>query len=158
MVQYKLFLSSDEYVRVCKALILKYPFLKDKDGNGYHTWHVSLRRKFKYERKPLIDVEELQRMKRKFGHAKKFQQHEENACKRRKKSEISIVGEDATSVERHVKVLQDQYRKTHPDVHIVEDRMHRTFAWRRQEIANGMMLHDTINKYPFLQNPSGLFQ
>lgn len=27
--------SNDEYVRVSKALVTKYPFLKDLEGNGY---------------------------------------------------------------------------------------------------------------------------
>lgn len=32
------FSTNDDYVKVCKALILKYPFLKDKEGNGYVSW------------------------------------------------------------------------------------------------------------------------
>ncbi|XP_056606490.1 uncharacterized protein LOC130424665 [Triplophysa dalaica] len=35
MALIKMFLTNDDYVKVCKALILKYPFLKDKEGNGY---------------------------------------------------------------------------------------------------------------------------
>ncbi|XP_039658053.1 sterile alpha motif domain-containing protein 3-like [Perca fluviatilis] len=159
MALIKMFPTNDDYVKVCKALILKYPFLKDKEGNGYHTWHMSLKRKFKYERVPLIDDEEVRRMKLKFGHHKKPLQHEENTSKRAKTSkEVDIIGEDDTSVAGHVKVLQDQYRKTQPDVRMVEERMMRTFAWRRREIANGMTVEEAINKYPFLKSPCRLFQ
>ncbi|CAM4462611.1 unnamed protein product [Leuciscus chuanchicus] len=159
MALIKMFPTNDDYVKVCKALILKYPFLKDKEGNGYHTWHMSLKRKFKYERVPLVDDEEVRRMKQKFGHHTKPLQQEENTSKRAKASKkVDIIGEDDTSVASHVKVLQDQYRKTQPDARMVEERMMRTFAWRRREIANGMTVKEAINKYPFLKSPCGLFQ
>lgn len=69
---------------------------------------------------------------------------------------MSVIGEDATSIDRHVKVLQDQYRRTQPDVDVVEQLMIRTFAWRRKEIADGMTVMDAVNKYPFLRNPYGV--
>ena len=69
---------------------------------------------------------------------------------------MDIIGEDDTSIASHVKVLQDQYQKTQPDPQIVEERMMRTFAWRRQEIANGMTVEEAINKYPFLKSPCGV--
>lgn len=81
MALIKMFPTNDDYVKVCKSLILKYPFLKDKEGNGYHTWHMSLKRKFKYERVPLVDDEEVRRMKLKFGHHIKPLQQEENTSK-----------------------------------------------------------------------------
>ncbi|XP_026073376.1 uncharacterized protein LOC113053007 [Carassius auratus] len=71
MAQYKMYPTTEEYVQVAKALTLRYPFLKDKEGNGYHTWHMSLKRKFKFERTPLAEVEEVKRLKQKFGHSKK---------------------------------------------------------------------------------------
>ncbi|XP_042575369.1 sterile alpha motif domain-containing protein 3-like isoform X6 [Cyprinus carpio] len=159
MAQYKMYPTTEEYVQVAKALTLRYPFLKDKEGNGYHTWHMSLKRKFKFERTPLAEVEEVKRLKQKFGHSKKSLQPEESSCKEiTRPLEINAVGEDATSIEGHVKVLQDQYRRTQPETHIVEDRMRRTFAWRRQEITSGMTVEDVVNKYPFLKSPSGLYQ
>ncbi|XP_046692711.1 uncharacterized protein LOC124377327 [Silurus meridionalis] len=140
MAQYSMYPTNEEYVQVAKALILRYPFLKDKEGNGYHTWHMSLKRKFKFERTPLADVEEVKRLKQKFGHSKKVSG-----------TDMDVAGEDATSIEGHVKVLQDQYRKTQPDARIVEERMRRTFAWRRKEIIGGMTVEDAVNKYPFIK-------
>ncbi|GAA6072917.1 uncharacterized protein LOC121180247 isoform X1 [Tachysurus ichikawai] len=51
-------------------LIVKYPFLRDKEGNGYHTWHMSLKREFKAERAPLVSDSEVRKLKEKFGHTK----------------------------------------------------------------------------------------
>lgn len=68
----------------------------------------------------------------------------------------AVIGEDASSIERHVNVLQIQYGRMHPDTSVVKDRMARTFAWRRKEIADGMRVEDALKKYPFLGTPSGV--
>ncbi|KAL0970722.1 hypothetical protein UPYG_G00246370 [Umbra pygmaea] len=49
-----------------------------------------------------------------------------------------------------------QYEKMTPDTSVVNDRMQRTFAWRRKEIADGMTVEDVLKKYPFLRTPTGL--
>lgn len=48
--------------------------------------------------------------------------------------DMDVIGEDATSIEGHVKVLQDQYQK----------------------YAGGLTVKDVVNKYPFLKTPSGV--
>ena len=68
----------------------------------------------------------------------------------------AVNGEDATSIERHVHDLHMQYEKIQPDSSVVKDRMQRTFAWRRKEIADGMIVEDVLRKYPFLRTPSGV--
>lgn len=70
--------------------------------------------------------------------------------------ESCIVGEDATSVEAHIKVLLEQYRKLHPDMKLVKDRMIKTFAWKRREIAEGMSTEDLLRRYPFLKTTVGV--
>ncbi|KAL7886684.1 hypothetical protein AOLI_G00044050 [Acnodon oligacanthus] len=60
------------------------------------------------------------------------------------------------SVEAHAKALHDQYKKTHPDLMNVKDRMKKTFAWRRQEIAEGMTIENILMKCPFLRTSSGV--
>ena len=67
-----------------------------------------------------------------------------------------MIGEDASSIERHVQVLHMQYEKMTPDTSVVNDRMQRTFAWRRKEIADGMAVEDVLKKYPFLRTPTGV--
>ena len=56
------------------------------------------------------------------------------------------VGEDSTSVETHVNVLQSECRKTHPDILTVKDRMAQKFSWRRCEIMEGVPMEDVLNK------------
>ncbi|KAI4798868.1 hypothetical protein KUCAC02_020438 [Chaenocephalus aceratus] len=37
--------TNTEHVQVVPALMMKNPFLRGLEGNGYHTWHQSLKRK-----------------------------------------------------------------------------------------------------------------
>ena len=67
-----------------------------------------------------------------------------------------LVGEDVTSVEAHVKVLQEHYKKLHCDTNLVKDCMMKTHAWRCREIAEGMSTEDFLKRYPFLRTFTGL--
>ncbi|KAK7168278.1 hypothetical protein R3I94_002358 [Phoxinus phoxinus] len=71
VAMYTMYPTHAEYVKVAQALIRKYPFLKDVTGNGYHTWHMSLKRKFKTERAPLVQNDEVKLIKEKFAHGTK---------------------------------------------------------------------------------------
>ncbi|XP_063759059.1 uncharacterized protein LOC134877482 [Eleginops maclovinus] len=161
MAQYTMFPSNQEYIQVAKAFILKYPSLKDIDGNGYHTWHMSLKRKFKTERAPLVHDVEVRKYKERYAESRKSKTVDESAVvvhkQARSASEFAVIGEDATSIEAHVRVLTEQYTKMQPDMMIVKDRMTRTFSWRRSEIAEGISVEDLLKKYPFLSTPSGLY-
>uniref|UniRef100_A0A9J8B605 Sterile alpha motif domain-containing protein 3-like n=1 Tax=Cyprinus carpio carpio TaxID=630221 RepID=A0A9J8B605_CYPCA len=157
MIEHTMYPTNAEYVQVAKALIVKYPFLKDLEGNGYHTWHQSLKRKFKAERAPLVHDDEVRKSKEKFGHKKvRLSEQSPAACRRSESGAIAVIGEDASSVEGHVNALHIQYSKVRPDTLVVKDRMQRTFAWRRREIRDGMTVEDILKKYPFLKTPSGL--
>uniref|UniRef100_A0AAV2J9D2 Sterile alpha motif domain-containing protein 3-like n=1 Tax=Knipowitschia caucasica TaxID=637954 RepID=A0AAV2J9D2_KNICA len=106
MAQYTMYPTNLEYVQAVKTLIVRYPFLKDLEGNGYAS---------------------------------------------------SVLGEDPSSIDAHVKMLHSQYQKMHPDLMIVQDRMQQTFAWRQKEIADGMTVEETVKKYPFLRTPAVLY-
>lgn len=67
LLEYTMYPTNPEYVQVVKALNLKYPFLADLGGNGYSTWHQSLKRKIKLERAPLIHEDKVKKSKEKFG-------------------------------------------------------------------------------------------
>ncbi|KAF4109766.1 hypothetical protein G5714_009018 [Onychostoma macrolepis] len=155
-----LYPTTSEYVQVVKMLIAKYPFLKDLEGNGYKAFcliHPSLRRKFKWERAPLVDNSEVRGSKEKFGHKKSKQLVETARTSQRNVSKAPcVLGEDPSSIEAHVNVLHSQYQKMQPDFRIVQDRMQQTFAWRQKEIADGMTVEDTVKKYPFLRTPTGV--
>ncbi|XP_078025294.1 sterile alpha motif domain-containing protein 3-like [Epinephelus lanceolatus] len=126
MAEYTMYPTNAEYIQVAKALIMKYPFLRDMEGNGYHTWHMSLKRKFKAERAPLLSDSEVRKLKEKFGHTRQSKATSASTSLCRKPANVTFdicVGEDSTSVEAHVNVLQSEYRKTHPDISTVKDRM-----------------------------------
>ncbi|XP_039472040.1 uncharacterized protein LOC120441381 [Oreochromis aureus] len=122
-----------------------------------HTWHMSLRRKFKSERAPLVDSEAVRHCKEKFGSTRRGQP---NKCQRTSQRNVCqgpcVQGEDLLSIDAHLKVLQCQYQKMQPDTMVVHNRMQQTFAWRQKEIADGMLVEDVLKKYPFLGMPTGL--
>ncbi|XP_039511778.1 uncharacterized protein LOC120467078 isoform X1 [Pimephales promelas] len=124
---------------------------------------MSLKRKFKTEMSPLVNEEEVKKIKMKYGHNVKKPGEKEASCQRTSRSVadedcVSSIGEDAVSINAHVKTLQDQYKKTQPDAAIVDEKMKQTFAWRRREITNGIPVAEIFQKYPFLRTPSVLFQ
>ncbi|KAI9518746.1 hypothetical protein NQZ68_034526 [Dissostichus eleginoides] len=100
------------------------------EGDGYHTWHMSLKRQFKAERTPLVHHEDI----------------------------ISVSGEDESSIDAHTQVLKQQYLKAQPDSCIVTNAMTKTFQWRRKEVAEGVRADAIANKYPFLKTPAGLWE
>ncbi|XP_016135842.1 sterile alpha motif domain-containing protein 3-like isoform X2 [Sinocyclocheilus grahami] len=119
--------------------------------------HMSLRRKFKWERAPLVDNSEVRGSKEKFGHKKSNQLVKTARTSQRNVSKApSVLGEDPSSIEAHVNVLHSQHQKMQPDLRIVRDRMQQTFAWRQKEIADGMTVEDALKKYPFLRTPTGI--
>ncbi|KAL3980313.1 C-C chemokine receptor type 5 [Sarotherodon galilaeus] len=144
--QYTMYPTHSDYIQVIKALI--------------DTWHSQLKRKFKAERAPLISNEEVNRVKEKFGRTQKHRTTEESSssCLKRLKPSLDscFVGEDAASVDAHIKVLNDQHRTLHPDTALVKDRITKTFAWRRREVAEGMCTVDLLKRYPFLGTSAGL--
>ncbi|XP_034053474.1 sterile alpha motif domain-containing protein 3-like isoform X2 [Gymnodraco acuticeps] len=161
MAQYTMYPTNSEYIKVAKALIFRYPFLKDMEGNGYNTWHMSLKRRFKAERTPLVHHEVVPNMKQKFGHHRSPQAPENNqgsitTSDRRSSDIISVSGEDESSIGAHTQVLKRQYLKTQPDSCIVTNAMTKTFQWRRKEVAEGVRADAIANKYPFLKTPAGL--
>lgn len=63
------------------------------------------------------------------------------------------VGEDSTSFDRHNRVLQLQFSKSHRNVAIVKELMEITFPMRRRDIITNGHLFDIKKKFPFLQEP-----
>ncbi|CAM4641082.1 unnamed protein product [Leuciscus chuanchicus] len=64
----------------------------------------------------------------KYGHNVKKPGEKEASCQRTSRSVagedcVSSIGEDAISINAHVKTLQDQYKKTQPDAAIVDEKM-----------------------------------
>nr|XP_054596186.1 uncharacterized protein LOC129163276 [Nothobranchius furzeri] len=96
--QYTMYPTHSDYIQVIKALIVKYPFLRDVHGNGYDTWHSQLKRKFKAERAPLISNEEVNRVKEKFGRTQKHRTTEESSSSCLKRMKPSLVSPHTLSL------------------------------------------------------------
>ena len=64
---------------------------------------------------------------------------------------MTIIGEDEMSFQRHIKVLQSENAKVHPNQHIVNELMEKTFTHRRDDILHNVYdISTLLNKYPFL--------
>ncbi|KAF7709134.1 uncharacterized protein LOC124383284 isoform X1 [Silurus meridionalis] len=121
---------------------------------------TSSKRKFKAERAPLVSDSEVRKLKEKFGDTKQSRSTSASTSLCRKPASVAYetcVGENSTSVEAHVNVLQSEYQKKHLDISTVKDRMARTFSWRRREIMEGMSVEDVVRNYPYLRTPDGFF-
>jgi len=59
-------------------------------------------------------------------------------------------GEDDTSIQLHIQAIQQEMRRSTPNMAIVDDRMARTLQPRRKDVAE-LPLSDIMEKYPALQ-------
>ena len=67
-------------------------------------------------------------------------------------SPVPAPGEDAVSYERHIKVLQVEYKKANRNQAVVGNLMERSFALRRQEILEKTVsIEHILVRFPFLQ-------
>ncbi|KAA0702474.1 hypothetical protein E1301_Tti018962 [Triplophysa tibetana] len=102
MIEHTMYPTNAEYVQVAKELIVKYPFLKDLEGNGYHTWHQSLKRKFKSDRAPLIHEDEVRKRKEKFGHTRvRLTEQSPTACCRSESRLLKIAENELQGVKEN---------------------------------------------------------
>ena len=62
-------------------------------------------------------------------------------------------GEDSTSFDRHNRVLQLQFSKSHRNAAVVKELMDVSFPMRRRDIITNGHLFDIKTKFPFLQEP-----
>ena len=63
-------------------------------------------------------------------------------------------GEDTVSFERHIRVLQTEWKKPNRNAMVVEELMNRTFAMhRRGVIESSNDVQTVFRKFPFLQDP-----
>ncbi len=68
-------------------------------------------------------------------------------------------GEDETSFNRHIKVLQAEFAKpkSRQNLQIVDDLMKKTFLTRRQEIIeNSLNLNNLFERFPFLKDSTNV--
>lgn len=65
-----------------------------------------------------------------------------------------VEGEDKISIKMHIEWMQKEYKKRDPNMHLVYDKMARTYFSRRKDINNNSLtLQQIKEKYPFLFDP-----
>lgn len=72
--------SHAHYADLMRNLLMSFPFLREKYGSGYDALLDSLRNKFKKERKPLVHLDVVAKMKEKFSTSNR-------SCKRASKND-----------------------------------------------------------------------
>ena len=64
-------------------------------------------------------------------------------------------GEDERSLHSHIKTMVEECKKRTIDLNVLEDRMKRSFFYRRKEVCSGIIsIPDLLQKYPALHFPS----
>lgn len=122
IARYTIYPTSMQYTEVSRALVRKYPLLKDRACNesGYDTWKESLWTKFKHERAPLVN-ERVALQKEVYGHKRKSTGNAEKPLSPMQKAkarsateELPSFGEDKKSVEKHIADLKRMASQRNP--------------------------------------------
>lgn len=139
IVQYKVYPSSAEFDDVAKALITKYPCLKEQGSvTGYYGWKISLKYKMANYRTRLRNIGcpelDINSVKEKRGSTSQGP----NQVKKPRKAEVNYcpdypVGETKETLEEERKALTLEVKKKN-NQQLIKKKMERTFAYRRQEV------------------------
>lgn len=63
--------------------------------------------------------------------------------------------EDCVSYDRHIKAMEKESRKVHPNPSVISDLMKLTYSGRRREIVDPdsvMWVSEIVERFPFLKN------
>ena len=64
---------------------------------------------------------------------------------------VLFIGEDATSFERHNRLICAEYRKSAPNKFVINELADLSFTMRREDILNLNSIQEVLTKYPFLK-------
>ncbi|XP_077484490.1 uncharacterized protein LOC144094405 [Amblyomma americanum] len=158
MLKYTVVPTRDFYARVTHLLLQKYPQLTDVVGTGSDSWKVSLRYKFKNQRRRLSEDPLVAENKRKFGSQRKQAQgFTSTELKRHTRPKLdikhtAILGEDDTTLAAHEEWLLAEAKKGDPDESGIRERMTLTTKSRLQSIRT-MKIEDVKKLYPYMMQP-----
>ncbi|XP_048099368.1 sterile alpha motif domain-containing protein 3-like [Alosa alosa] len=147
--------SHTQYVLTLRSTLIRFPFLREKYGSGYDALLESLRNKFKKERRPLVNLEEVFKMKEKYS-ARHSGVETEEVClqKRSCEQEVSLdSAEDLRSILQHIEVLQQEHHKARPSFDIILQRLDRTKTYRQHYIQNHTTA-EVLKEFPCLMRPN----
>ncbi|XP_048117251.1 uncharacterized protein LOC125306119 [Alosa alosa] len=151
--------SHTQYVLTLRSTLIRFPFLREKYGSGYDALLESLRNKFKKERRPLVNLEEVFKMKEKYSarhSGRKRGVETEEVClqKRSCEQEVSLdSAEDLRSILQHIEVLQQEHHKARPSFDIILQRLDRTKTYRQHYIQNHTTA-EVLKEFPCLMRPN----
>ncbi|XP_041936619.1 uncharacterized protein LOC121698513 [Alosa sapidissima] len=158
--------SSKQYNGICGALVTKYPFLRDRTGQGYDSWLGMLKNKFKKERIPLTNPD-IEYYRAKHG-GKKFKTIQASQALTSQVADQTPAfqdviedvvpnavfqhdkeNEDPYSVGKHIAKMKEECKKVHPNITILKDKMKRT-AHERMELIQSHSTRESLLEFPAL--------
>ncbi|KAK7175612.1 hypothetical protein R3I93_002520 [Phoxinus phoxinus] len=157
--------SHTQYVDLMRSVLMSFPFLREKYGSGFDALLESLRNKFKKERKPLVHLDEVARMKEKYsssiaGCKRASTNDEEPVCSKTKmpaSDNFEDDGEDEHSIAQHVKCMQMESRKLRPNLDLIRQRLKRTKKYRAEYISQHST-KEVLCQFPCLRRPIFLLE
>ncbi|XP_047139732.1 uncharacterized protein LOC105845782 isoform X5 [Hydra vulgaris] len=168
--KYTWYPNSMQYLEVISALCAKYSYLSDysmpgckKNGSPSSILLESLKNKFKKERMPLINNEDVLLAKKKFGkkgYGKKHKRFEDSEIEENEKTPRQIqyfpLMEDELVDEVGTMLLLDEMlqesSKIRPNYEVMLDRQKRTCVHRTKDIQNKSTI-DIMAAYPWMSLP-----
>ncbi|XP_064463633.1 sterile alpha motif domain-containing protein 3-like [Ornithodoros turicata] len=138
MIRCTLYPSAKFYAKVASSLVEKYQHLTDLKGSGYDSWIISLRNKFKNERRKISDNESVTESRSKFGTKRKIEKASESRLERNKTPRLPDGGPSSqtTNAEEDEAWLRNEYRKQKPDFAEIRERQKSTFRERSKRMKS----------------------
>ncbi|XP_063343376.2 uncharacterized protein LOC134636998 [Pelmatolapia mariae] len=150
--------SHVQYVELLRTVLLSFPFLKESYGSGYDALHESLRNKFKKERRPLVDVEEIEKMRQKYSvpNSGRKRSSDVQPCIILKKKNKDILL-DERSTDQHVSVIKQECQKTRPNVDVIRTHLRKIQKYRTHYILQHTT-EEVLREFPCLTIPVVLLE
>uniref|UniRef100_A0A9J7Y220 Sterile alpha motif domain-containing protein 3 n=1 Tax=Cyprinus carpio carpio TaxID=630221 RepID=A0A9J7Y220_CYPCA len=149
---FKAYPNNQELESVSAALIEKYPCLKDSgSGTGYHSWTMSIKYKVGnyHQKQRTAGCSEVTVNQKRVN-------NDSRCLKKAKRCEINFlpdnpVGQTDYSLQREKDALQEEMKKKHFSMAVVDSKMDLTFSLRRKEIVDEEpLVADVLKQWPAL--------
>ncbi|XP_077498713.1 uncharacterized protein LOC144109797 [Amblyomma americanum] len=141
------------YEPAAKALVLKYPVLRDTIGTGYDSWRVAFKYKMGNIRKSVDNDPNVEEARKKFGRKGNFQDKSglKKQCRVPRDTLETTVEEVDGVVAAHVDFMAKEMKRCNPDIQKLKVSMQTTLPSRRKWIKiNSPSTEELLDKYPAL--------
>lgn len=151
---HKSYPTKDEYTHVAQQIIKNHPFMNSGRGSGHEYLVPALQDKLKYLRNYRGANEEKEKPKLEVDSSRQSTERPRKRIAPKPPTLVSsLPREDDAAVERHLKFLQKEEKKLHPNRHVVSGLMRKTFLSRRQKILEeSIPLSTLLQTYPSLRH------